>query len=94
MYNDPGCYGVVEFDENRKAIGLEEKPDNPKSNYAVTVSISKDNTVVVKSKKVLKPFSRIEITDFKYQVVFRRRNIKKQNYWVVVWLFLVRYRNT
>ena len=34
--NDPERYGVVEFDDNRKAISLEEKPQNPKSNYAVT----------------------------------------------------------
>tara|TARA_B100001248_G_scaffold177997_1_gene135223 strand:+ start:822 stop:1706 length:885 start_codon:yes stop_codon:yes gene_type:complete len=61
---DPQRYGVVEFSIDRKVIGIEEKPNNPKSSFAITGIYFYDNSIIEKAKKI-NPSKRgeLEITD-------------------------------
>jgi glucose-1-phosphate thymidylyltransferase len=72
--NDPERYGIVEFDKEGNALSIEEKPDNPKSQYAVPGLYIYNNEVINISKN-LKPSSRgeLEITDVNKEYLNRKQ---------------------
>jgi glucose-1-phosphate thymidylyltransferase len=74
--SDPGRYGIVEFDDDLNVKGVEEKPENPKSNYAIPGLYFYDSNVVAISKR-LKPSSRgeLEITDVN-KIYLERNELK------------------
>lgn len=76
MVRDPNRYGIVEFDKNLNAISIEEKPLNPKSNYAVTGLYMYDNKVI-KYAKSLTPSKRgeLEITDIN-NLYLKNKNLR------------------
>ena len=74
--SDPERYGVVEFDENSKAVSIEEKPEKPKSNYAVPGLYFYDNDVVEIAENIkLSPRGEYEITDINAEYL-RRGKLK------------------
>jgi glucose-1-phosphate thymidylyltransferase len=77
---DPGRYGVVEFDADNKAIGLEEKPTVPKSNYAVTGLYFYDRQVVEIAHSIQpSPRGELEITDLN-RVYLEQGNLKVERF--------------
>ena len=82
--DDPERFGVVEFDKNMKAVSIEEKPQNPKSNYAVVGLYTYDNRVVEYAKNLTpSPRGEIEITDI--NKIYLKNGEMKVNIFDTLW---------
>ena len=78
LVRDPERYGVVEFDKNRNAVGIEEKPTEPRSKYAVPGLYFYDNDVIAIAEAVKpSPRGELEITDINNEYL-KRGNLKVQ----------------
>ena len=75
---DPERYGVVEFNNQNKVVNIEEKPKNPKSNYAITGLYFYDSTVIEKAKKI-KPSKRGELEISDINLMYLKENNLKVN---------------
>ena len=76
LVKDPQRYGVVEFDRNKKVIGIEEKPEKPKSRYAVPGLYFYDNEVVAIAESIApSPRGELEITDIN-NIYLRREKLR------------------
>jgi len=81
---DPERFGVVEFDKDKKAISIEEKPEKPKSNYAVVGLYTYDNRVVEFAKNLApSPRGEIEITDLNN--IYLKNGEMKVNLFDTLW---------
>ena len=81
---DPERFGVVEFDQDKKAISIEEKPEKPKSNYAVVGLYTYDNRVVEYAKNLApSPRGEIEITDI--NKIYLKDSEMKVNIFDTLW---------